>query len=79
AEQRGKCYGEESVSLFCDYAFSHLLLNQVYVNVLSHNTASLQLFSKLGFQQIGIKREWVRTEKGFADEIMLQKLKSDVH
>ncbi|MEL6304788.1 MAG: GNAT family N-acetyltransferase [Bacteroidota bacterium] len=78
-EQRGKGYGEESVSLFCTYAFSHLLLNQIYVNVLSHNTASLQLFAKLGFQEIGIKKEWMRTEKGFADEIMLQKLKSDVH
>ncbi len=74
---RNKGAGAEALSLLCDYAFSTLDLHQLYANILEDNEASLHLFKKMGFKEIGIKKEWIRTNKGFKNEIMYQKINSD--
>ena len=78
-EQRNKGIGAEAISLLCDYVFSTLHLHQVYANILEDNEASINLFTKLGFEAIGTKKEWVRTREGFKNEIMYQKLSPHVH
>ena len=78
-EQRNKGIGAEAISLLCDYVFSTLHLHQVYANILEDNEASINLFTKLGFEAIGTKKEWVRTSEGFKNEIMYQKLSPHVH
>ena len=78
-ENRNKGIGAEAIKLFCDYAFSVLHLHQVYANILEDNTPSINLFTKLGFEEIGIKKEWIRTNTGFKNEIMYQKLSPHVH
>ncbi|WP_222984413.1 GNAT family N-acetyltransferase [Flagellimonas meishanensis] len=78
AKNRGKGMGAEAISLMCDYAFSVLNLHQIYANILEDNTASVHLFQKLGFEKVGIKREWVRTSAGFKNEILFQKINSNV-
>lgn len=77
-DDRNKGLGAEALSLLCDYAFSVLDLHQLYANILEDNEASIHLFEKLGFGQIGIKKEWIRTSSGFKNEIMLQKINTDV-
>ncbi|MEM9076554.1 MAG: GNAT family N-acetyltransferase [Bacteroidota bacterium] len=78
-ENRNKGVGGEAIALLCEYVFSTLHLHQVYANILEHNKASINLFTKLGFEEIGIKKEWVRTSEGFKNEIMYQKISPYVH
>ena len=74
---RNKGVGAEASSLLCNYAFSVLDLHQLYANILEDNPSSIHLFEKMGFERIGIKKEWIRTSSGFKNEIMFQKINSD--
>ncbi len=78
ASSRNKGYGSEVLELICEYAFQVLDLHQLYAGVGSENTASLRLFEKLGFEQTGIKKDWIRTKSGFEDEVFMQKIREDV-
>ncbi|NAY90685.1 GNAT family N-acetyltransferase [Muricauda sp. JGD-17] len=77
-KSRNKGLGAEAIALLCDYAFSVLDLHQVYANILEDNAASIHLFQKLGFEKVGIKKEWIRSSTGFKDEILFQKINDDV-
>ncbi|WP_396589646.1 GNAT family N-acetyltransferase [Allomuricauda sp. R78024] len=77
-EDRNKGVGAEAISLLCDYAFSILDLHQLYANILEENKSSIHLFEKLGFDKIGVKKEWIRTNSGFKNEIIFQKINSNV-
>lgn len=70
---RQKGVATEALELIIDYALNELGLVQLYVNIAESNEASLQLFSKLGFQLIGVKTKWLRTIKGWENEHLLQK------
>ncbi len=72
---RNQGIGSEAINLLCEYAFEVLELHQVYANVAADNEGSLRLFKKLGFQQAGIKKEWLLFGGNFKDEILLQKIK----
>jgi diamine N-acetyltransferase len=76
---RNKGYGSEALSLICAYGFRVLGLHQVYAGVGQSNTASLRLFRKHGFREAGIKQDWIRTAKGYENEILFQKINGDVH
>lgn len=71
-EERKKGYGAEAIQLIINYSFSTLQLHQLYANISSLNEASLNLFSKFGFQKIGIKKEWNKMNDTFQDEILFQ-------
>ncbi|APQ15823.1 GNAT family N-acetyltransferase [Maribacter hydrothermalis] len=73
-EQRNKGFGGEAVSILCNYLFNILGLRQIYANILEENVASLHLFKKLGFVEIGIKKDWIRDKNTFKNEILLQKI-----
>nr|WP_299344285.1 GNAT family N-acetyltransferase [Allomuricauda sp.] len=77
-EDRNKGVGGEAVSLLCDYVFKILNLHQLYANILEDNSPSIHLFEKLGFEKVGLKREWIRTNKGFKNEVMYQKINPHV-
>ena len=38
------------------------------------NETSIKLFKKAGFVEIGIKKDWLKTVKGWKDEILFQKM-----
>ncbi|WP_339627482.1 GNAT family N-acetyltransferase [uncultured Maribacter sp.] len=73
-EQRNKGIGSESITLLCDYAFDVLGLRQIYANILEENSASMHLFRKLGFDVVGVKKDWVRVKNTFKNEVLLQKI-----
>ncbi len=64
-EDRMKGIATEAISILCEYAFQSLHLHQLYCNVTEDNEASLGLFEKLGFSEIGKKADWVRKENGW--------------
>lgn len=76
ANNRQKGYANEALKLLIDYAFSHLDLHQLYCNILERNTHSIKLFSKQGFQITGQKKEWIKTNKGWENQIFLQLINS---
>lgn len=72
---RGKGYASKALEQTIDYCFTTLTMHQIYCNIDVENSESLKLFQKYGFEMIGIKKEWIKYEGNFHDEILLQKLR----
>ncbi|RPH74950.1 N-acetyltransferase [bacterium] len=70
--ERKKGYAKMALTCLINYCFDTLQLHQVYCNILSNNNESIDLFSKLGFIQSGIKKEWIKTADGWLDEHLFQ-------
>ena len=70
--QRRKGYASLSLQCLIEYCFTTLQLHQIYCNILANNCESMELFQKLGFVRIGIKKDWVKTADGYLDEFMFQ-------
>ena len=71
-EQRRKGYAGMALECLSNYCFRTLQLHQLWCNILANNSESIELFKKLGFVQIGVKKEWVKTADGYIDEYMFQ-------
>jgi len=54
-----KGYGTEAFSLLLDYGFKALNLHSVMIRVFEYNKGAIKCYEKIGFRQIGIKREAV--------------------
>lgn len=72
ADRRGRGLAAESLGLLKDYAFNHLGLHQLYCNVLSDNTRSLELFKAAGFIVTGEKRDWIRVSGSYKNQYFMQ-------
>jgi len=70
--QRRKGYASMSLKCLIDYCFTTLQLHQIYCNILANNCESMDLFHKMGFVRIGIKKDWIKTADGYLDEYMYQ-------
>ena len=73
-DDRCRGYAADAVERLCRYARERLRMHQLWCNVGADNTASLGLFRKLGFREVGTKRDWLWTPDGYRDEVMLQKI-----
>lgn len=69
---RGKGVGSEVLQLLIDYAFNQLQLHQLYANISISNEISSKLFTKFGFQKIGIKKQWNNINGHYVDEVLFQ-------
>jgi diamine N-acetyltransferase len=69
---RGKGYAAEALQLVLEYAIKHLQVHQLYANITSDNTRSIQLFEKAGFSRSGVKTDWVFSEGTYKDEYFYQ-------
>lgn len=72
---RKKGVGSEALALIINYAFEQLQLHQLYANIGSDNEVSLQLFTKFGFQKIGTKKDWIKVNNIYKDELLFQLIK----
>lgn len=72
---RNKGVGSEALALIINYAFEQLQLHQLYANIGSDNEISLQLFTKFGFQKIGTKKDWIKVNNNYNDELLFQLIK----
>jgi diamine N-acetyltransferase len=73
-DERRKGYAGMAVRCLLNYCFTNLKLHQLYCNITEDNKPSIDLFNKVGFIEIGRKKDWIRENKGFSDEIMFQML-----
>ena len=67
-------YGYEAVETLMKYASDFLGLHQLAVCIPSENTASINLFTKLGFRKAGVLNDWLRTGESYRDAVMMQKI-----
>ena len=74
---RKKGYATMALTVLIDYCFKTLLLHQLYCTMLETNCESIELFKKLGFKEIGKKKDWIRANDGYLSEIMFQLIKGD--
>ena len=72
--ERQKGHAKEALQLLIDYAFKQLQLKQIYCNISSANKASINLFSALDFLLVGVKKDWNKTQEGWEDELLFQRL-----
>lgn len=72
SENQGQGFAKESIELLINYCFSILQLHQIYANILEDNLKSINLFTQLGFDQIGIKKDWNFFKNNYKNEILLQ-------
>ncbi len=75
-EDRNKGIGAEVLTLVCKYAFNILQLRQLYANVMEDNIPSIHLFKKLGFTAVGVKKDWIRSNGVYKNEVLFQKINS---
>jgi diamine N-acetyltransferase len=75
---RGKGVGSEALQLVIKYSFTHLQLHQLYCNISEDNKVSLKLFTKHGFETIGLKKDWTWCQNRFHNEFLLQLINTDV-
>ena len=71
-ENRNQNIGSEALELLIRYSFRHLNLHQLYANIGAENKASIALFSKFGFQNIGTKIDWTLVNGVYKDEAVFQ-------
>ena len=71
-DQRNQRIGSEALELLIMYSFYHLNLHQLYANIDTKNEASIALFTKFGFQCIGIKKDWNLVQGSYKDEAVYQ-------
>jgi diamine N-acetyltransferase len=69
---RGNGFATEALHLLLEYCFNTLRLHQVFCNIEKANQESINLFTKAGFTQCGIKKDWLLRDGIWGDEYMLQ-------
>ncbi len=70
--ERKKGNGNEALQLLVNYCFTHLNLHQLYCNISEDNEASIKLFSKQGFKEIGLKKDWNYVNGSYKNEYLFQ-------
>lgn len=71
---RSKGYGADALQLLLYYSKEILQLHQLYCSVTAGSSESFHLFKKAGFNEVGIRKQWLRRPGGWDDVIEMQKL-----
>lgn len=73
-KHRGKGIATHALSTLGEYAFKKLHINQLYAFIPEWNSESLKLFEKNGFTKSALLHQWQRTENGYNNVFLVQKL-----
>ena len=77
AEQRGKRYGAEAIRLILSYGFNILNLHNVMLLVHADNPQGLACYEKVGFREVGRRREARIKDGHFIDLVYMDILASE--
>lgn len=75
-KDRRRGFAAEALQLLIQYSFNTLNLHQLYCQISADNPPSIHLFTKAGFKQTAIRKEWTWTRNGWIDEITMQLIKA---
>ena len=76
-ENRNKGFGEEVLDLLVDYGFDYLNLNNIMLKVFSFNERAISCYKKVGFKEIGRRRQSYYLKGKFCDEVFMDILKEE--
>ena len=78
-ENRNKGYGSEALELLISYGFDYLNLNNIMLAVYSFNENAIACYKKIGFKEIGRRREAYFKNNERYDDIYMDMLRSDFY
>jgi diamine N-acetyltransferase len=70
-EFRKKGYGLDALNSVKRYANRFLHIHTLFAHIPESNTASIALFSASGFEKAGLLTDWIKTDKGFENVVLL--------
>ena len=73
----GQGYGTEATRLVLDYAFNVLALHNVMLRVFSYNERAIRAYRRVGFQEIGRRRQAQRIGDRAYDVVFMDCLATD--
>lgn len=76
-QNRGKGYGKEALNLLLEFGFQYLNLNNIMLHVFSFNERAIHCYKKIGFQEIGRRRQSNFLNGTYYDTIYMDMLKSE--
>lgn len=76
-ENRGHGYGAQALCLLLDYGFRQLNLNNVMLKLYSFNERALACYKKVGFREIGRRRQACYVNGTFHDIIYMDILREE--
>ena len=76
-ENRGKGYGVDVLTLLLAHAFDTLNLNNVMLRVFAFNDQAIRCYEKVGFREMGRRRQSYYVRGQFHDEVFLDILRED--
>lgn len=76
-EHRSKGYGAEAIKLILAYGFNTLNLHNIMLSVNADNAEGIACYKKVGFREVGRRREWVYKNGKYVDRIYMDMLSSE--
>ena len=76
-ENRGKGYGAEALRLILDYGFKTLNYHNVMLHVNSDHEMAIRCYRKVGFKEIGRRREAKFKDGKHIDDVMMDVLSTE--
>lgn len=70
-------YGTEAMALLLDYGFRFRNLHNINLFYFSYNTRGEKAYRKLGFKEVGRRREAIRYHGKYYDEVMMDLLEDE--
>jgi diamine N-acetyltransferase len=71
-EFRNGGIANEALKLLISYAFHYLNLHQLFANITTDNLKSITLFENYHFKCVGIKKDWILSNRKYKDEALFQ-------
>lgn len=76
-ENRSKGYGQDVLNLLLDYGFNYLNLNNIMLKVFSFNDRAISCYEKVGFKEIGRRRQSYYLKGKFHDDVYMDILREE--
>jgi diamine N-acetyltransferase len=69
--------GKNALILIEKWIKKKLDVHQIYVNICEENLISIRLFKSLGYEKVGLKKDWNFYNNKFNNELIFQKILND--
>lgn len=74
---RNNGYGQDVLNLLLEYGFNYLNLNNIMLKVFSFNERAINCYKKVGFKEIGRRRQSYYLKGKFYDEVFMDILREE--
>lgn len=71
---RGKGFGREAVSIYCQYGFDSLGFHRIFLRVFTDNITAINSYKRAGFAEEGIARDLVLIDGVYRDMLFMSKI-----